>query len=328
LIVTLVKAHRDEIMNKYINHKTALILTTFVAGLASHAWASPVGMVAKMEGAPTVRSDGKVRPLRKLERLEPEDVVSCKAGDAAVVVLFRSGERFQVGGGQNGTVQASTVRGARSLGKLGGPSANVARELGNSRAGAVMGRNVGRHQRLNPTTRGWMTAGDRHFAWQEITGSTAYTFSLFDRAGNILWSTRTVGTTADYPAELPALDLNKPYLWRLSGFKPSGKPLVESRWGVMTWLSREDRAALEAAAADLETQANATPASATPLLQQLAILYSDYGVFNGTLDILGKMDENGEPGAKEAYNEACKQISDYASFLAGIPVSGATESHG
>ena len=42
---------------------------------------------------------------------------------------------------------------------------------------------------------------------------------------------RTDKLTAAYPADAPTLREQNPYLWRLSGFGSSGRPMQDSRYG-------------------------------------------------------------------------------------------------
>lgn len=297
--------------------RTTLQLLT-LSLIALPAWAAPVGMAAHVSGNVQVTQDGKTAPLRLLQRLEDGDAVRCGPNSNAVIVLFGNGSRFQLNSGQRATIHASTVTGAGKLAELSGPSANVVKLLGGARVGAAMSRLSTTFQRLQPNSPGWLESPTPHFEWLPATGAAEYTFTLFDQYDNVVWSLRTTQTGADYPADAPTLQDKRPYLWRVSAFGASGKPLPESRCGLITFLAPENSRALSALAADLQNQANTGGDPTTSLL--LAETYRSYGVLGRTLEILEDERLRAEPGIQEAREDVYDSLSPFARVLIGRPV--------
>lgn len=277
--------------------------------------AAPAGSTLGLTGKPEVRGEGMTgwRPLQLRQKLEPGDTVRCGPGAQATLVLFATGERFQVLSGKEATITAAAVSGAQSLGTLQGPSARVAKALGGAPTGVVRARPAPSHRRLQARGPCWLVEGERTLQWDPETGAAAYVFTLFDQADNVVWSQRTAEPKTDYPAELAPLGLRRPYLWKLTAFGKSGKP-TGSRWGVLTVLSAPDAERLVADEKELLAAAQATPADPTPRLL-LADLYQSYGVLERTLEVLDDLRPTALPGLLDALDETYRQISPLAHML-------------
>ncbi len=275
--------------------------------------AAPVGMAAELKGNVQVESGGKKAPLKLLGRVESGDVVYCGAGAQAIIVLFSGGARYQIGANQSATVGATKVVGASEMKGLNGASATVAQKLGNARVGAVMARPAQTFERLEPEFPGWLPLDKPKFKWLPLGGATTYTFTLFDQYDNVVWMVQTDKLTADYPADAPALREQRPYLWRLSGVGNSGKLVQDSRYGLVTFLSETDGAALAKTAADLKTQAqNAT--DNTPLLM-LIEAYRDKGVIGRALEVFDEEKLRNVEGIADAKNDVFNSLSPFARGL-------------
>jgi hypothetical protein len=290
------------------------LLLFFLAVLAVPALAQPVGMAVHVVGTVRLAHGGHTAPLRLLQRVENGDVVQCVAGGQAVIVLFANGARYEVKPGTSATIGQTAVAGAHALAALPGPSAEVVKRLGGARVGATMSRVTSSFQRLLPNAPGWFTSGHPHLEWLPLVGAASYTFTVFDNHDNVIWSTRTPGTSADFPAELPDLLPQRPYLWRLSGFGPGGKPLPESRWGLFTILTPQDSAALTATADVLLAQAKAGD---TTSLLLLAEAYRSYGVASRALETLQDERLRGLPGLEDAKATVWNSLSPFARALDG-----------
>lgn len=277
------------------------------------AFADPAGMAAHVKGP--VEAGGK--PVKLLQRLEPGTQVKVGAGGEAVIVLFGNGARYKVGAGQTATVNANAVAGGQKMADLGGPSAGVVQMLGGSRVGAVVSRVGSSLQRLIPDSPGYLETGLPQFIWQPSTGGKSYTFTLFDAADNILWSTRTDATSAAYPATAMALVEKRPYLWRITAFGASGKP-VESRSGLITILTPADAAQVRDLETNLRAQAKATGDS-TPLLL-LADTYRTYGMAGKALEVLDELSQADEPGVDDARADVYATLSPLTRVWAGQAV--------
>jgi len=300
------------------------LATAFVAGYtligSGSALADPVGMAAHVAGPVTVVRDGAAAPLHLLGRIQEGDTVRCGPGGMAALVLFGNGARFVVSAGTDGVVHASTVTGAKQLAALGGPSAEEVAVLGNARVGAMMARPAHSFERLLTNSPGWLIGTTPHIEWLPIEDAATYTFTLFDSHDDVVWSSQSTGTSADYPATAPPLQEKRTYMWRLSAFGTSGKPLAESRWGLITFLEQADADDLTQKAAALQAQAKAEGDN-TPLLV-LADLYRAYGVTGKTLETLESEGVRTEPGADDAKLDVYNSLSPFARVLAGVTVPG------
>lgn len=295
------------------------LLSFFVMSTAASATA-PVAMVCSLRGSPEARSDAGWKPVRLLQKLRPGDSVRCGAGASATIVLFTNGDRYSVDAAQTAVVKENAVTGARALAALRGPSARVAQALQGQRYGAVVSRNTPSRQRLDPTGPGWMVAGERHFTWLPLPGAASYTFTLIDRYDNVVWSASTTGAvTADYPATLPPLRTEYPYVWKLAGFGAEGKPVEGGRWGILTFLTKADAEKLTGEIRELQGQIKENPGDLT-FLFLLAELYRSHGVVERTIETLEDTRLSNEPGIEEAKQEAYAEISRYAQAL-GAPTA-------
>jgi hypothetical protein len=293
----------------------ARALSVVAALAAAPALAAPAGMVTDLAGKPELRAKSAAAwaPLILRQKLEVGDAVRCGAGAQATMVLFSTGERFQIGSGKEATVEAGAVRGGQSLGALKGPSAKVALALGGAPTGAVRARPAPSHRRLMAKGPCWLPEGERKLQWDPETGAAGYLITLFDQADNAVWSQRVAETSAELPAEASPFGLRRPYLWRLTVFGKSGKP-AGSRWGVITFLGAADAERLTSDEKDLLEAIKATPEDTTSRLL-LADLYQSYGVMERTLEVLDDLRPSGRPGIAEALEEAHRQISPLALLL-------------
>lgn len=280
--------------------------------IAAHA--APVGMAAQVKGNVQLESGGSKAPLKLLGRVESGDVVRCGAGAQAIIVLFNGGTRFQIGANQSATIGANGVTGATKMAAMSGPSADVVKRLGNARVGAIMARKAQTFQRLTPNFSGWLSLEKPKFEWLPLTGAATYTFTLFDAYDNVIWSTKTDKLSADYPADAPELRFERPYLWRLSGFANSGKPVQDSRAGLVTFLSPTEGSSLNSTVADLQSQAKNTPDN-LPLLM-LIEAYRDKGVLGGALEVFDSEKLRNEEGIADAKNDVINSLSPFARALA------------
>jgi hypothetical protein len=274
-----------------------------------------VGVASHLTGSPEAKTAGESwRPIKFLQRLDAGDTIRCGPGDDVTIVLFDGGTRFRVAPGANAVVQAGTVQGAVKAANLRGPSMQVAKSMAGSRADAFIARPAESHQRLYPQFPGWIVEGDRHFQWLAVPGAATYSFTLFDSHDDVVWSVRTADVSADYPADLPYPTLQKTYVWRLSPFGKSGKPVPGARWGMVTFLSKTDADELAAEAKQISDQASAPDGDATDLVM-LAELYRSYGVLEKTLETLEGPRLANQPGIRDAQDQVYAQVSRYAQLL-------------
>jgi len=298
--------------------KVSTILTLMSVGfLALKVQAAPVGMAAHVTGNVTVVQNDRKTPLRLLGRLEPGATINCGPNSSAVIVLFKNGSRFQIGAGQRANVGPASVTGAQKLAALSVPSASAVKLLGEARVGAVLARPATSVQRLTPFAPDYIDSLQPRFNWIPVQGASQYTFTLFDKDDNVIWSTTTSDSGATYPSNLAPLLEKEPYLWKLSAFKNSTKPLNTNRWGLITLLSSKDGRVLDEVAVKLREQAKAT-SDDTPLLL-LVETYRSYGVLNSALELLtGRLVDL--PGANEATSDVLDSLSPFARVQAGRPV--------
>lgn len=314
-------------------HQSFVLAGLAMLGLllgVSRAGAAPVSMAVQVAGSPQFKSSaGSWKPLRLLQKLSAGASVKCPAGSKAMLVMFSSGERFEIAGGQ-ATVGAGTITGAKPLGALGGPSARVAKTLSGSRTGAISARTAQNNERLrNADFKGWFPAEQRQFLLKEVPAATSYSFTLFDRRDNVVWGTRSSLPQVEYPGDAPALRTGFPYVWRAVAYAANGNP-KESQWGVVTFLTTVDAQSLQGNVAEVEKQliTQLTPgqpeqvqagADASDVVL-LAGLYQNYGVMNRTLELLELLREKSVPGAQDSLMLAYKEISPYAQMLSPYAV--------
>ena len=284
--------------------------------LACPASAAPIGMVSSLNGKAEQRSVGATewKHLRLMTRLEAGDAIRCEAGGDAVVTLFASAERYAVAGGATATVEAQGLKGAQRMAGLHGAGIQIARAMVGDRPNGFFARPAQAHQRLLPHYPGWMIEGERKFSWTPVPRAASYSFTLFDQHDNVIWSQRGAAPNAEYPADQPYFNLRRPYVWRLVPFGESGKPLPETRWGILTFLTDKDAMQLTTNAKELEDQSKEANGDATTLVL-LAELYRSYGVLEKTLEILERPELEKQSGIREAQAEAYRDISLYAQVL-------------
>ncbi|MDX1934064.1 MAG: hypothetical protein SFU56_15800 [Capsulimonadales bacterium] len=291
-------------------------------------YGAPVGMVTHLTGKAEMRpaSGSEWKPLRLMNRLEAGDSVRCGPDGEVILTVFATAEQCRVAAGTTVTLEAKGVKGAQKVTGLRGAGIQVARNMAGDRPNGFFARPAQAHQRLLPTYPGWLTEGERRFTWTPVAKAVSYTFTLFDSHDNIVWSQRVTAPASEYPADLPYFALRRPYVWRLVPFAESGKPLPESRWGVLTFLSAADAAQLTAQAREIEEQAKA--ADNVTHLVLLAELYAEYGALERTLEILERPELERQVGIREAQDDIYARISRYAQLLrtgsAPIGVASAT----
>jgi len=305
-----------------LNLRQTLPLIAVTAALPTIAHAAPVGMAYHLTGKPQARVNGAWGSLRLLQKLEPGDQVRCGQGATAVIVLFKNGERFKIGSGATGTVAADKITGAQSAGKLGGPSARVAKSLGGARKGAVMARPGSAPSSLTPQAPGWLTEKERTIAWTPVETAASYSFVLFDRHAAV-WAGRVNDAKVQLPATIE-LQTRVPYVWRMVPNGKSAKALAQGdRWGVVTILSEADAKRLSADVKELTDYMKQTPDEAVTTAAILAELYAEYGVLQKTIELLGNKPLQGLPGTLEALNDANNELGYYGSLFGGTANTGA-----
>lgn len=292
------------------------ILAASFSSRARAASDAPVGMAASVTGDVSVVQGGQKRPLRLLGRLHDGAQLVTGRGAGAVIVLFGLGRRFVVGAGQKATVSATGIAGARALPALAGPSQRVVKMLGQARVGAALARNAPSFQRLSPGAPGYFVGAPTRFEWQPIAGAATQNWTLFDGADNVIWSAATPQNFAAYPPNAPALLERRPYLWKLSGFGATGKPLIESRWGIVTLLSPDDARDMEAAAVALMPAPGAAPETIVEALLLQSEVYRSFGALNRALEILDDARLRDVAGLSDARGEITDSLSPFARTLA------------
>ena len=126
-----------------------------------------------------------------------------------------------------------------------------------------------------------------------------YSFTIFDRAGNVLWNVRTTERQAEMPADIAELETRTPYIWRLTCFSDDGRP-KRHVWGMVTFLTPAEAADLQSDARDLRhslAMFNDTPGGSASEQDKrqgqrrvytaaIADIYRLHGVLMGAYDLL------------------------------------------
>jgi len=293
-----------------------LVATAALTVICGGVHASPVAMATNMVGKPVFREGdaGAWKMLGVLQRLSPGDTVRCGPGQQAIVMMFLDGVRFKVAANESATVAPTTVKGAEPLGGAGGATIRVAKAMTGLDTQPFLARPGQEYERLDPASPGIVIDTTTQFQWLPLDNAATYSFTLFDSHDNVVWSTRVSGTSAQYPSDLPAPIDKRAYVWTVSGFGASGKPVPKSRWGIITFLAQSDANQLTHDAADLKAEMASNPSDTTPLLV-LAEEFRQYGVLEGTLETLDDTRLAGQPGLSDARQSAFAQISPLAMLL-------------
>jgi hypothetical protein len=293
-----------------------LLAVTALTAISGGVHASPVAMATNMVGKPMYREGdaGDWKTLGVLQRLSPGDTVKCGPGEQAIVMMFMDGVRFKVDANEVATVAPTTVKGAEALGGAGGATIRVAKAMTGLDSQAFLARPGQEYERLDPTSPGIVIDTTTQFQWLPLDDAVTYSFTLFDSHDDVVWSTRVVGTSAQYPSDIPPPLDKRPYVWMVSGFGDSGKPVPKTRWGIITFLAQADADQLTKDAADLKAEMTSDPSDTTPLLV-LAEEFRQYGVLEGTLETLDDTRLAGQPGLSDARQSAFAQISPLAMLL-------------
>lgn len=308
---------------------------------AQPARADAVAVAGSVRGAVSVKAgDGGFRPLRLFQRLNAGDVVRVEAGGEAMLTMIGKGDRYRVGGGVTATVTADGIDGAEKVAALGGRAPQVLRGMVAYRTDGLMGRPGLSPSPLQRTpVAGYLVRADGApavLSWDPDPGVASWGFTLFDRYGNVVFHTRTPGTSATYPAELGAPLPKTPYLWRLVPYNERGRLMINkaSRWGAATFLTQDDATAFEAGMADLQKQV--TPEDTSALIAQID-LCREYGVFARVFDLLGDSalmaTQNGvravKPGVEEMREQVYRELGPVAVMFAHpLPADDASETKG
>jgi hypothetical protein len=301
---------------------SALFLMSSLGAFSLVAQAAPVGMIAQIKGQVTATHDGQKMPARLLSRLDAGTTLTVAPGSSAVVVLFGDGSRYQLGANARANVSAASVSGGTRLAGLAGPSANAVKLLGEARVGAIMARPASTYQRLLPDSPSYFLNPTPRFAWLAEPGAVRYTFSLIDNYDNVIWGTSTDQTSVEYPADVAPLLEKRPYLWRITAFSESGKP-IKARFGFVTVLSVADAKTLDGLVTDLKGQAATAKKDDKTSLLLLVETYRSFGVLNSALEVLDSEELKSEPGVAEAKNDLLDSLSPFARVLSGRGVEGA-----
>ncbi len=273
---------------------------------------SQVAMFTHVGGRVEIRLEGESdwKSARLLQKLYRGSDVRCNDSGEATLVILKSGERFLLDAGGRGKVGSDSISGGKSLGGLRGASALAAKTLGGSRVGGALSRAPIADSALEPSFKGWLSSTSPKFHWKSVPGAIRYTFTLFDREENVVWSASSKTENAEYPDDLPEILTARPYVWRLTPFGKSGRQLgTGTRWGVVTFLTQEQEKSLLDEVEPLLAQAMAEPKNSEPLLM-LAEKYRKSGVYQRTLECIGALgllmkepQESIEAAREDAYRE-------------------------
>jgi hypothetical protein len=203
---------------------------------------------------------------------------------------------------------------------MGGATIRVAKNMTGLDTDPFLARPAFSHERLDPSSPGIMAAGSTSFTWQPLPDAVVYTFTIFDQHDNVVWSVRSTNTTESMPSDIPPLASRRPYVWKLSGFGDSGKPVPQTRWGIITLLSSDDQAQLTTDANALKAQIAANPQDTTPLTL-LAELYAEYGVYEASLSTLEDTRLSNQPGIGFTISDHYAKVSHLAVMLAAQAAS-------
>jgi len=181
-----------------------VLLCLLCAAAAMAAGAEPVAMIVHLPAEARITHGSTTTKGRLLQKLEPNDRVQAVGGDVGIV-LIEGGKRFLLAAGQSGIVSAVGIAGARQIAALRAPGLEARTKIGNERGGVNFARPLGDATELVDFP-GYYLSGNRKFKWDSGFFQTAkpasYRFSLYDRIGNLLWSTHTTELEAQWSTRM------------------------------------------------------------------------------------------------------------------------------
>lgn len=244
----------------------SLVPTALAPGLAGAGPAkeTPPALAALVDGDCTVRAAGAsaATPLRLLDPIAAGSLV--EAGrDARLVVVFLSGERFELGPGSSAVVAGAALGETRgSVRPLERVSPRVALaplavpHASSPRAGAVRVRGD-ESLAMYPSGGAALDPADAVLRFAVVPGAEKYALAVEDEAGNTVFSAQTGATRVALPREV--LREGAVYFWRV---RPRGPGLSGT--------AREERfVSLSADGARRWAVARADLSAADPALRNL-----------------------------------------------------------
>jgi len=314
-----------------------VLLCLLCAAAAMAAGAEPVAMIVHLPAEARITHGSTTTKGRLLQKLEPNDRVQAVGGDVGIV-LIEGGKRFLLAAGQSGIVSAVGIAGARQIAALRAPGLEARTKIGNERGGVNFARPLGDATELVDFP-GYYLSGNRKFKWDSGFFQTAkpasYRFSLYDRIGNLLWSTQTTELEAQCPVSVPLPESGpdgfpRLYLWRLDPYKADGTPLgkaneVKGRWGLFSYLTPAQASDLGAQEKQLQNKIKANPDD-LDLYVKLADKYLEYGIPMKAINPLlirrnALADRRNGPEWKQVENalaQVYRQIGRVAIYFAGF----------
>ena len=223
-------------------------------------------------------------PATAMTLLKQGDQVMALRGATVTVVLFATGSREQL---QPGCKVAITRDGCKVLS---GPATRRLRKVPAAAAQRLAGMSVGKGMpggMLIRSKPGQVVVEARSlyqtstlearptFAWH-CAEASVYSLVLFSAPGQVLWTTTTTRQAVAYPANQPALERGRDYVWELEARPQGRQPIVIS--GLFRVLPDAEAAAVRSEEAQLCPDASGAR-DATPLLL-LAALYSQHGLWD------------------------------------------------
>lgn len=215
---------------------------------------APRALVALVEGTCTARAPGatSAAALRLLDPISGGSRVETGRG-ARLVVVFLTGERFELGPESSAAVADAELAGARGTVR---PLARVSPRVAlaplaapgdaSPRAGAVRVRG-GEDLAMYPAGGAAVDAADAVLRFSPVPGAEKYAVAVEDEAGNTVFSAQTGATKVALPREV--LGEGAAYFWRV---RPRGHGLSgTAREERFVTLAAEERLLWEAARASL-----------------------------------------------------------------------------
>lgn len=183
----------------------AQILTALVALAPTAPPVRPVALVLSVKGAAKLERDrDKPVPVFRTDLLRPGDQVSIPA-DGEVLVLFSTGQRFRLKGGNRVTLEAGDVKPESAVEQLQRqpPSKELLAALaGELQSGQLSAATLGgqSHLAIWPMQGSHIIEDRPEFSWPAVRGARIYRLTLYEGESlKPLWSVETKETSLKYP---------------------------------------------------------------------------------------------------------------------------------
>jgi hypothetical protein len=202
-----------------------LLPTLALAGGQSAAHAENVGLIASIVGDVQVtRAPGsKTGKASVMQPLPAGSSVRVGPTGRAIVILFQSGARYELGPASVTNLSDQGLRGVsgpapKSLSALQIRQAKLlaGSRVASGRAASTILRTGPSHLQLQSLSATSVLESRPTFAWSAVKGASSYKVRLWNDEDQVIWQSEAQNTSLAYPADAVALKPEIDYLWTVT----------------------------------------------------------------------------------------------------------------